>query len=599
MANERKTEAVVRKHFEKFGSDLVIEEQQSDSPRITKLLKGASKQGGGKGYPDFIISIQDQPDFLVVVECKPDPLKHESQSLDNWADFAVDGALLYASHLRKGFDILAIAVSGTSRQKRISHFLHLTNEISARPIFGGRLLPLDDYISGYLGNPDKVRQDYNSLSEFIRKLNQRLHTDRVAESHRALLISAILIALEHASFRDAYSKERNSEDLAKRMVNVLSQQLRDAKIPSEQLKILVHYFRAIEMETLLLQKENELRDIIQVVDDELNSFIKNHEYQDVLGRLYIEFLRYANSDKGLGIVLTPPHITEFCSDLAQVNSRSIIYDSCVGTGGFLISAMKSMIRDAKGNNRVEKKIKRSQLFGVEQQSNIYPLSVSNMYIHQDGKSNIRHGSCFDAEIVKSIKRKKPNIGLLNPPYKANKKTDIEELEFVLNNLRCLCQGGICVTIVPMQSAISGDNKIVNLKTQLMEKHTLECVFSMPNELFYNSGVGVVSCIMMFTAHHPHPKNKEVYLGYYKDDGFVKRKGRGRIDVDGRWQGIKGEWLEGFMNKKSIPGLSITKTLTADMEWAVEAYMETDYSILSEDLFIQEVKKYVSFKVLNS
>ena len=54
-----------------------------------------------------------------------------------------------------------------------------------------------------------------------------------------------------------------------------------------------------------------------------------------------------------------------------------------------------------------------------------------------------------------------------------------------------------------------------------------------------------------------------------------------------------------MNKKSIPGLSITKTLTADMEWAVEAYMETDYSILSEDLFIQEVKKYVSFKVLNS
>ena len=441
MANERKTEAFVRKHFEKFNG-ITIEEQQSDSPKIKKLLRGASKskEGKGKGYPDFIISVHAQPDFLIVVECKPDPLKHESQDRDNWADFAVDGALLYASHLRKGFDVLAIAVSGIGRQKRISHFLHLTNEISAKPIFENKLLPSDDYIFGYLGHPDKVRQDYNSLSEFIRNLNIRLHGDRVAESQRALLISAISIALEHPPFRDTYLKESNSRDLANRMVDVVLQQLRDAKIPPDRLPILNHHFSFIKVETLLLRKENELRDIIQLVDDELNSFIKNHEYQDVLGRLYVEFLRYANSDTGLGIVLTPPHITEFFADLAQVNSKSIVYDNCVGTGGFLISAMKRMVRDAKGYRRLENKIKRSHLFGIEQQSNIYPLAVSNMYIHQDGKSNVRLGSCFDTDIIKFIKRKKPNVGFLNPPYKAE-KNDIEELEFVLNNLNCLCQGG--------------------------------------------------------------------------------------------------------------------------------------------------------------
>jgi len=48
MANERKTEAIVRKHFQKWDSDLIIEEQQSDSPKIVKLLKGASKRGGGE-----------------------------------------------------------------------------------------------------------------------------------------------------------------------------------------------------------------------------------------------------------------------------------------------------------------------------------------------------------------------------------------------------------------------------------------------------------------------------------------------------------------------------------------------------------------------
>ena len=596
MANERKTEAIVRKHFQKWDSDLIIEDQQSDSPKIVKLLKGASKRGEGKGYPDFIISVRDHPNFLIVVECKADPLKHESPTLDNWADFAIDGSLLYASYLRKGFDVLAIGVSGTGRKKKVSHFLHLTNEISAKPIFSNKLLPLDNYIKGYLKNPDKVRQDYNSLSEFIRKLNDRLHSDKVAESHRALLISAALIALDHAPFCDAYLKENNPQDLAERMVGVVSQQLRDANIPADRLTILEHHFGAIKTQTLLLQKETELRDIIQLVDDELNSFIKNHEYQDVLGRLYVEFLRYANSDKGLGIVLTPPHITEFFTDLARVNSKSIVYDNCAGTGGFLISAMKQMMLDAGGDSRTERKIKKSQLFGVELQSNIYPLAISNMYIHQDGKSNIILGSCFDPEVVKFIKRKKPNVGLLNPPYKADKKTDIEELEFVLNNLDCLCQGGICVAILPMQSALATDGKIADLKKQLTEKHTLECVLSMPNELFHNSDVAVVSCVMVFTAHYPHPKNKEVYLGYYKDDGFVKRKTKGRIDVDGKWEDIKKKWLEGFINPRNERGFSVTKRLTADMEWVAEAYMETDYSTLSQEDFEKTIKEYVSFRV---
>ena len=32
-------------------------------------------------------------------------------------------------------------------------------------------------------------------------------------------------------------------------------------------------------------------------------------------------MRYANSDKGLGIVLTPPHITELFAEIAQVKSE--------------------------------------------------------------------------------------------------------------------------------------------------------------------------------------------------------------------------------------------------------------------------------------
>jgi len=84
--------------------------------------------------------------------------------------------------------------------------------------------------------------------------------------------------------------------------------------------------------------------------------------------------------------------------------------------------------------------------------------------------------------------------------------------------------------VPMSTSLATSGKILELKNKLLEKHTLEAVLSMPDELFINSKVGIVSCIMVFTAHKPHPKNKETYFGYYKDDGFVKRKGKGRIDV---------------------------------------------------------------------
>lgn len=334
------------------------------------------------------------------------------------------------------------------------------------------------------------------------------------------------------------------------------------------------------------------------IDENINSFRKTHEYFDVLGQLYIEFLRYANSDKGLGIVLTPPHITEVFPDLAQVTKKTIAFDNCSGTGGFLISAMKKMIQNAKGDGSTIKIIKANQLIGVEYQSHIFALAVSNMYIHQDGKTNIIMGNCFDDEVMEQVKKYKPTVGLLNPPYKANKKTDTEELKFVLNNLEVLQPGGTCIAIVPMQSALAQKGKIYELKRRLLQSHTLEAVLSMPDELFINSDVAVVTCVMIFTAHKPHPSNKETYFGYYKDDGFVKRKTKGRIDAFGKWENIKAEWVSSYINRKAKPGFSVNKIVTAKDEWCAEAYMETDYSTLSEKDFINEIKKYVAFKVLN-
>lgn len=595
MSNERKTEDLVRTHFKQF-SNLVIEEQQSAQPKIKKLLQTASKQGAGRGYPEFIIHHNSSPCLLIVIECKADPLKHESRTGDKYADYAVDGVLLYASCLAKGFDVLAIAVSGeTPSALKVSHFLHLDGEKKATPIFADTLLDADDYLKGYLQSPEKFRQDYDTLLAFSKTLNEQLHTYKIPESQRSLLLSCILIALENPAFKQAYAYQATAQNLADFLIKTVSDGLSSANISSGKLKNLETQFSFIATDTTLSTQEGALKGLIDDIDEHINVFIKTHEYFDVLGQLYIEFLRYANSDRGLGIVLTPPHITEFFAEVAQVNQNSIAYDNCAGTGGFLISAMKKMIEDAKGDSAKIKHIKQSQLIGTEYQSTIYALAVSNMYIHQDGKTNIQNGNCFDKDIIAAAKTKKPTVGFLNPPYKGDKKNDIEELAFVLNNLECLVDGGTCVAIVPMQSALSQSGKTHDLKKQLLAKHTLEAVFSMPNELFFNSKVNVVTCVMVFTAHKPHPARKKTFFGYFKDDGFDKRKNLGRLDVHGHWKDrIKARWLTAYINRESIQGLSVVKAITADDEWCAEAYMETDYSSLTFEDFEEVVRRHALY-----
>ncbi|WP_158991811.1 class I SAM-dependent DNA methyltransferase [Mucilaginibacter sp. L196] len=599
MANERKTENIVRKHFSDY--DLInIEEQKSDNPKIHKLLKNASKKGLNHGYPEFIISFEDRRDFLIVIECKGDPKKHESITRDKYSEYSVDGVLLYGSFLSKEFDVLCIAVSGeTAKELKVSHFLYLKDQQVAIQKFGNKLLSPSDYVLGYLQSPEKFRQDYSSLLSFSKDLNEYLHTKKVKESQRSLLISGILIALENKVFKISYKQHSKPEDLAIALVNTIATELQNANLHNKKLANLKQAYGFISTHTALSTEDNVLEDLISDIDDHVNNFIKTHRYFDVLGQFYIEFLRYANSDKGLGIVLTPPHITELFCDLAGVNKDSIVLDNCTGTGGFLISAMNKMIKDSNEDTVKIKSIKEKQLIGIEYQDDIFALACSNMYIHQDGKTNIIHGSCFDPDIISQVKLSKPNIGLLNPPYKnKKKKSDTEELLFILNNLEMLQTSGTCVAIIPMDRALSTKGVLLNLKTKLLENHTLEAVFSMPDELFINSKVGVITVVMVLTAHKPHPKNKETYFGYWKNDGFIKRKNRGRIDFFNSWSAIKENWLNSYINRKEIPGLSVKKVVTPLDEWCAEAYMETDYNKISPKDFINSVKKFVLFKKLN-
>ena len=319
---------------------------------------------------------------------------------------------------------------------------------------------------------------------------------------------------------------------------------------------------------------------------------------DAIGEMYTEFLRYANNDSNLGIVLTPPHVTDLMCELVDLKVTKdhidTVIDTCCGTAGFLIAAMTKMIEKAKGDNEVIKTIKEKHLVGIELQSNIHALACANMILHGDGKSHIIQGNSFDLspESQNSLSNKLLNKALLNPPYKKG-SSQIVQLEFIERACNLLQADGLCCAIVQMSCGIKADTK--SIRNKILKKHTLEAVISMPDDLFYPTGV--VTCIMLFKAHNPHPTNKKTWFGYLKDDGFEKRKNVGRVNHRDKWQGIKQEFLDLYLNREVKSGLSVLQQVTGDDEWCAEAYMETDYTQLSQENFEETLKKYTSFLVM--
>lgn len=143
-------------------------------------------------------------------------------------------------------------------------------------------------------------------------------------------------------------------------------------------------------------------------------------------------------------------------------------------------------------------------------------------------------------------------------------------------LDTLQKGGIGVAIVPVSCAAVPSAE----KRSIMEKHTLEAVMSMPPEVFYP--VGVVTCIVVFKAGIPHEtSNKKSWFGYWREDGFAKVKNLGRVDRDGDWATVRDRWIESWRNREVHAGESVMAMVGPEDEWLAEAYMETDYSTLTQ------------------
>jgi type I restriction-modification system DNA methylase subunit len=605
--SERKTESIVRDHFkdDPLFRSIKFEEQTSYNKRITDLLQFASKSGKGSGKPEFVISFPaGNIDYLLVIECKASVANHKSDNLDKPASFAVDGVLHYAKALSKEFDVVAIAVSGQTEQELlVSHFICRKGEKAIENKIDKKLLSINDYIK--LFNNEQFADNLRNV-DIIQKaifLNEEYQAYSITEMTRCTMVSAILLSLLHESFRISYKTYSSSKSLGNAMLSAIEDVLSQNEIRQKDAMV-GEYGKILnepifKQETIKHKNKKEHEKSIEVAKG-MVEYLHHNVYPligmeqsgfDVLGKFYTEFIRYAATEQGQGLVLTPAHITDLFCDLANVNFNDVIYDPCCGTGGFLIAGMKRMLQLAGSDGKRKQKIKNTQLVGVEMRPSMYTYACSNMMMRGDGKSNIYCGDCYNFEFIKS--EHKPTIAFLNPPYDVKNDGQMKFVEHALNIVSE--QNGTVVAIVQMSCAIKNDKELIAVKKRLLEKYHLKAVLSMPDDLFYP--VGVVTCVMVFEANKPN-KGLETWFGYFKNDGFEKRKHKGRIDARGKWNAIKKKWLNAYRNMKEVSGLSVCKEVTAKDEWCAEAYMKTDYSTLTEQDFVKKMNEYIAFNFLN-
>jgi type I restriction enzyme M protein len=617
---EHYTEDMVKKlmNFNLGANDFGYVYPQGNINNITKLQEALISAGGkpikcelndyslggnGVAKPEFIITFNDDIDTVLVIECKSRTSNHQTNSVYNRPkNYAIDGVLYYAKFLKKYYNVIAIGVSGVDAKKTcLDVFYWVKNQDF--PQYQHKLhnifLSPDNYLKAIKG--EKITKSY-SLDEIrstALEFHERLREIKLTEKQKPIFIAGILIALENIDFVKSYANLPSFKTIINQLNNAITSVLEESDIKKLNLDNIKNSFIQIgnnpKLSEISLEQDGSIRWYIEQLEMKIKPMMNNADYSlDALGVFYHEFVKYSGGDgHGLGIVLTPQHLTEFMVELAQIDQNSRVVDICCGSASFLVTAMNKMFLEATSPQK-KQEIRQQHLYGIELDQDLYVLAIANMIIRKDGKSNIIHGDCFNQKIIEQIKKLSYNnldVGLLNPPYS---QKDNSELEFVEQLLSILNKGGVAVVVVPMSSAIG--TKFKEERKRLFDSHTLKAVFSMPDDIFYPTATNV--CVMVWVAHKPHKSEIKTFFGYYKDDGFVKRKKLGRIDAFNKWDKIKSEWLSLYLNQEEKIGITAKQSVNYNDEWLCEAYMKTDYSKLTKDDFEMTIKDYFSYLVKN-
>ncbi|MDG0792261.1 type I restriction-modification system subunit M [Cohnella ginsengisoli] len=250
-----------------------------------------------------------------------------------------------------------------------------------------------------------------------------------------------------------------------------------------------------------------------------------------MGTIFEELIRRFNEENNeeAGEHFTPRDVVELMADLIFLpvadqikDSTYSVYDGASGTGGMLTVSQDRLQELAQRNNRTVS----IHLFGQEINPETYAITKADMLLKGEGAEvdNIAYGSTLASDGFPS---RQFDFMLSNPPYGKSWKNDAEkmggkkgiqdprfvnnfagisdfsmiprtsdgQLLFLLNNASKMKEttelGSRIAEVHNGSSLFTGDagQGESNARRYLIERDLVEAIISLPENMFYNTGIG--------------------------------------------------------------------------------------------------------------
>lgn len=659
---EEQIEDIAKKQLDDIKVKYFTKTESINSEIDEALRKAPSKNGGdGCNYPDIKLFLQTKtgrkiPVMIEVKGTKGDLVKYnELNEIENikkdgtphYANikkYAVNGAIHYANAIIDYTDsyseVIAIGMNGykDATKNTITELgiyyvskdnFSIPKEIGKYSDLSflskdnlGKLLEKIDMINLSEEEKEKKTKDFENQIEIkLKALNQKMHDDlKISVGSRVQLVAGLIMAaigvpnkvypLDIADLKGNTGK--NSND-GKTVVDKISDFLSEKKIPDEKKDLIVSDLSKVFIYSDLykpINGESKIKTIYKVIKDDIMPIFTSAKHLDFTGRLFNVLNEWVDIPDGErnDVVLTPRYVCELMAKLCKVNKDSYVWDYAAGSAGFLISAMKQMIKDAEQNIKspkvLDKKIadiKYHQLLGVEKRADIYMLAVLNMIMMGDGSTNILHKDSlteFEGNYEQGDDAGKPfpaNVFLLNPPYSADGKGFV----FVKKALSKMKSGRAAILI--QENAGSGNG--LPYTKEILKNNTLVASIHM-SDIFCGKA-GVQTAIYVFDIGVAHNKDNIVKFIDFSNDGYTRQnKKKSGADVNLKNTDNASEryieLVDIVLNRKKkthyFDDYVIEDTISLDgKDWTYNQHRKID-TIPTEDDFRKTVAEYLSWKV---
>jgi len=499
------------------------------------------------GIPENTVKVKEN--VYWVIEAKPTHLELDKATIE---------AENYANKINNSDTAKALFVSGVAGNSRDTYL------VKTEYLEKGKFKPitLNGHAITALLSP-QLAHDVLSVGKDVQdvqideglflskaeKINEILHGGGINLKDRAQVISALLLTI----LDETHPNVDATPDVLIEEINARSRHVLTA-----QGKPTYHEYVRIRLPATPdnhTKYKNALVRVIQELNG-LNIRSAMNSGTDVLGKFYEVFLKYGNGAKEIGIVLTPRHITSFVANVMNITVKDTVYDPCCGTGGFLVAAFDHAKRQNPSQFDLES-FKQSNIFGVDQDSQVVTLAIVNMIFRGDGKNNIIEGNCFNKHVVRkngqvdfsnqigSDEQKVVTRVLMNPPFPSSEAHN-KEYEFVDAALGEMQDGGILFSVLPYPTLVKMGQHKAWRRNNLIPKNTLLCVITFPPDLFYPTASTYTLGIFVKKGI-PHPKAQNVLWVRAVYDGTRKSKSKRLFDPKERndYLGIQ-DLVRGFL-----------------------------------------------------